>query len=315
MLHHISAEVADAYGLDVELVNGAPIGPLAWQREVYRVRAQRDVELMPFRSLRIKPWLNFGNMVGQLGRAVAFARRHDVPLITGPENPWFESGRVAGVRLRLDGVVRRPALEGRFFYAPVLGLDDAVPVDVIRGLRRRFVLEPAEPALDLAIHIRSGDIFGDQPHPDYWPQPLSYFQAVVERVRPRRLAIVSQDRQHPAISPLTAWCEAQGIVTEMVSGSLDEDLTVLLSARALCLSVGTMGLAAAWLSKRVERVFVPDDNQIGELLALGVEVWSADLPGSATLGPWTGAQEQQASLLDALMPQLRACNLSAVRGV
>lgn len=305
MLHEISAEVAETYGLDAALLNGAPIGPLPWQREVYRVRAKRDAELVPFRSLRINRWLNFGNMVGQLARAVAFAGRHDVPLVTGPESAWFETGRVAGVRVRLDGAVRGPALEGRFFYGPVLGIDDEIPVEVLRDLRRRFVAAPTEPAWDLAIHIRSGDIFGDDPHPAYWPQPLSYFQAVVAQVRPARVAVVSQDERHPAIASLLAWCRDRGIAAELRSASLREDVGVLVSSRSLCLSVGTMGLAAGWLSDRVEQVFVPRAEQVGELLALGVDVWSADLPGATALGPWTGAAEQCAGLLDAPAPELR----------
>ena len=315
MLHEIGPDVAAGYGLDVAMLNGAPLGSLPWQREVYRVRARRDAELAPFRSLRIKRWLNFGNMVGQLARAVTFARRHDVPLVTGPESVWFESGRVAGVRLRLDDSVRGPALEGRFFYGPVLGLESTIPVEVIRGLRSRFAPGPAGPVRELAIHIRSGDIFGDDPHPDYWPQPLSYFQAVVDSVRPSRLAIVSQDDRHPALDPFVAWCGERGIGVDVCNGSLRDDLEVLLSARSLCLSVGTMGLATAWLSERVERVFLPRAEQIGELQALGVEVWSADLPDASALGPWTGAPEQQAGLLGGPTPPLRVCNHLPERGV
>jgi hypothetical protein len=121
---------------------------------------------------------------------------------------------------------------------------------------------------------------------------------------------VSQDDRHPAIAPFLEWCRDRGVAAERFSSSLRDDLAVLASARSLCLSVGTMGLAAAWLSERVEQVFVPREDQIDELRARGIAVWSADLPSAPELGPWTGSAEQSATLLTAPAPSLRACNHS-----
>jgi hypothetical protein len=84
----------------------------------------------------------------------------------------------------------------------------------------------------------------------------------------------------------------------------------------LCLSVGTMGLSAAWLAPHAERVSVPAVRQVDELLGMGVQVFSADLPGSEKLGAWTGSAEQRAGLLApapvALRPleRVQDCNQS-----
>jgi hypothetical protein len=300
MRHALTPEVADAYGIDLATANGAQFGPMPWHKEPYAVRAPADASLLPLRSLRVRRWTEFGNSVRQLSVALSFARRHGIEVLSGPESPWFVSGAVAGVRLALgDGAPPTPALVGRFFYEGVLGMDGlVVDPSVLRDLRQLFTVDPApaDQAPDLVLHLRSGDIFGDDPHPGYWPQPLAYYQAVVEAEQPRSVVLVCMDDVHPVLAPLARWCTDAGIATRLQSASLAEDLAVLMSAPALALSVGTLGMAAAWLAPRVERVYVPHELQVQEHLRLGQQVWSADLPGSAR-GAWTASAEQRAGLL------------------
>ena len=312
MQYDVPAELAAAYGLDLELVRGGQLGPYAWQRDPYVVRALPDTDLVPLLSLRVSRWLNFGNMVAQLTAALMFADKHQITIVTGPENPWFTPGTAVGVRLRFHGKTRPPALSGRFFYKPVLGLSGPVPVPVIEALRERFALRPVAPehSRDLVVHLRSGDVFGDDPHPDYWPPSLAYYQAVIEAEGPAHVTVVAQDHVHPGLEPLVAWCRARGIVAEVQVGSLAEDLAALTAGRTLCLSMGTMGLSAAWLAPYAERVYVPSVVQVQELLGLGVRVWSADLPGSGQLGPWTASAEQRSALLAPAGVSLRELDLA-----
>lgn len=302
MRFEVTPELADRYGLDREACRGVPFGAHPWQREPYAVRWPGPEEPREIRGVHVTGWHNFGNMVVQLVHALAFAERHGIEVVTGPENPWFRRGRAAGVRLALGRPPRRPALVGKFFYLQPLGLTalDRGPQH-IRPLRRLFALngEPPRAAEDLVVHLRSGDVFGPSPHPVYWPPALDYYRAAVLQSGARSVRLVSQDRQHPLLEPLRQWCAGRGITCEVQVSDLAEDLRALTSARMLCLSQGTMGMTAAWLSRTVRTVFVPFADEARELVALGVEVYAAGSTNPPDREPWTASSGQIAGLLAA----------------
>jgi hypothetical protein len=246
-------------------------------------------------------------MVYQLLHALAFAEERGVPAISGPPLPWFRGGTVAGVALRLGQPFKRPALVGHYFYPQPLGLREPFRrPHLIRGLRDLFdVTEadrpgPATPG-EMVVHLRSGDVFGADPHPDYWPPSLAYYTAALADAAPSAVRLVCQDRVHPLLGPLEEWGRRHGVpVRVQVSDDLRADLATLTEASTLCISQGTLGLAAAWLSPNVQRVYLPRGAHTEELRALGTAVVEAVLP--APTHAWRASPEQVTTLSDHAHP-------------
>ena len=313
MQFDVGPGLAERYGLDPELCAGAQFGERPWQRAQYVVRSPGPETPETLATLRIRSWHNFGNLVYQLLHALAFAEERGVPAISGPPLPWFRSGTVAGVALRFGQPFKRPALLGHYFYPQPLGLARAVPAGAPRPrpagpLRRERrgpsgAFDPGEPGEpdEMVVHLRSGDVFGADPHPDYWPPSLAYYTAALADAAPRAVRLVCQDRVHPLLGPLVEWGRRHGVpVRVQVSDDLRADLATLTSATTLCISQGTLGLAAAWLSRSVQRVYLPRGAHTEELRALGTTVVEAALP--APPGPWQASPEQVATLGDHARP-------------
>lgn len=313
MQFDVGPGLAERYGLDPELCAGAQFGERPWQRAQYVVRSPGPETPQTLATLRIRSWHNFGNLVYQLLHAVAFAEERGVPAISGPPLPWFRSGTVAGVALRFGQPFKRPALLGHYFYPQPLGLREPFRrAHLVRGLRDLFDVSatdrpapstPGEPGEsdEMVVHLRSGDVFGADPHPDYWPPSLAYYTAALADAAPRAVRLVCQDRVHPLLGPLVEWGRRHGVpVRVQVSDDLRADLATLTSATTLCISQGTLGLAAAWLSRSVQRVYLPRGAHTEELRALGTTVVEAALP--APPGPWQASPEQVASLGDHARP-------------
>ena len=155
---------------------------------------------------------------------------------------------------------------------------------------------PAAPANgEMVVHLRSGDVFGDDPHPGYWPPALGYYTSAIADAAPAAVRLVCQDRVHPLLEPLERWGRGHGVpVTVQVSDDLRADLATLTSATTLCISQGTLGLASAWLSASAERVYLPRGAHTDELRALGTTVVEAAVPTPP--GPWQASPAQVASL-------------------
>ncbi|WP_432393354.1 hypothetical protein ACRQ5B_08995 [Pseudarthrobacter sp. L19] len=259
-----------------------------------------------FREFRIHRRYNLGNHLRQVVNAVRFAELHQVPSVRLPADSFFMPGQVGDVRLLEHGTADqvRPILVGDFFYYEKLGVDiqNLQRARVLRNLRPLAIdLQATEPVEKLGIHLRAGDAFEPNPHPSYMPPPLSFFLESIQKSN-RRIGggvhLVCQELSHPYVEPIKAFCKLEGIRLEISSSSLSEDFRLLASFRELCLSQGTLGLAAAWLSAHCQRVFAfeRESNEISTTLELGLQVDEA--ASAVPFGAWQALPEQIARLTD-----------------
>ena len=302
MQFDVGAELAERYGLDAAGCAGEPFGPRPWHRATYYVGAPGPEQPSTIASVRIRGWHNLGNLVQQLLHALAFAEQNDLEVVSGPATPWFRSGTVAGTRLTIGGRFPRPALVGHYFYPQPLGVAEPWRrTHHLRGLRDLFAVAP-DPTVapdEMVVHLRSGDVFGADPHPDYWPPHLGYYTSAVahavEHGAAASVRLVCQDRVHPLLEPLRSWCSDRGLgATVQVSDDLHADVATLVAGRTLCVSQGTLGLSSAWLSPAVRTVYLPPGAHVRDLLDLGVQVLEADLPSTGE--PWRASPGQVAGL-------------------
>jgi hypothetical protein len=283
---------AHRYGLAWPQSAGWPVGKERWQREFYWNYA---VKRRHSDAVRIRKWYNFGNMVRQLVNCVDYSVRNDIHLISAPLTSLFRSGRLGTIDLRLESITdSNMAFSGTFFYPQTLGLtwDAGTRAWILQELRALYEVPRGVVEEDLVIHLRSGDVFGDRPHAGYAPPPLAYFVSAVQRSGARSVRVVAQDLLHPYLRPLDSVLARLGIDLKVQSASVNTDLSVMSSAPRLCLSQGTMGLAAAWLSSAAEQVFVFEGTEVDELRDLGVDVHVASRLGPNYDDSWTASARQ-----------------------
>lgn len=310
MDYDVTPEVAGRYGLDLEACRGAVFGTRHFHRERYALVGRDGHAPAELGGVHVRKWHNFGNMLVQLCNAFAFAKEHGLAVVSGPDQPWFREGRIEGVRFVVGRRAQRDLLEGPFFYRLPIGLpeDHDLAHRHAAHLRKLFTVEPAgeRRPRQLVIHVRSGDVFGANPHADYAPPPLGYYLSAIEQADPVRVLVVAQDHDHPFFGDLAEACRQRGIGFDVQVSSLEDDLRALTSASMLCLSQGTMGVGAALLSRRVKRVFLPSPSQAARLGRLRAQVYAATEPNPFR-GNWSASPEQiQALRADAAVRPLVA---------
>lgn len=273
-----------------------------------------------FDRIEISRRFNLGNHVRQVANAVRFAELHEIPVVRLPPGSSFSRGVFGGVELIAhedDVVAGQRSLIGDFFYFEKLGisLERLERGRIIRGLRDRVALLSAnETKAKLGIHLRSGDTFNSNPHPLYMPPPLKFFLESIERSQASRASgvhMICQDLHHPYVTPIVDFCKERGIECDVSSSSLDEDFKSLASFEDLCISQGTLALAAAWLSGGCKRIFAfqRDRSEMLTTAEMGISVESAT--AVQPLGPWTGKESQMNRLTDPSATDLNWQSVSA----
>lgn len=261
-----------------------------------------------FNEVKISRRYNLGNHIRQVSNAIRFAELNDIPSVRLPPGSFFSSGGVGDVELTVSDAplaMSRPAyLSGDFFYFEKLG----IPLErlergrVIRALRPRVpLLLNTTSVAKLGIHLRSGDTFTPNPHPLYMPPPLRFFLDAIERSQSSHAGgvhLICQDLAHPYVGPIAEYCSQQNIDCEVTSSSLDEDFRSLARFEELCISQGTLALAAAWLSSHCKTIF-GFERDLGELRTtaeLGIRLEHAT--SRTDLGLWKGTDGQMSLLSD-----------------
>ncbi|MCU0529729.1 MAG: hypothetical protein MUD04_09595 [Cyanobium sp. Prado107] len=219
-------------------------------------------------GLRLTTCKRFANSLLQLTHANMVAQSLGVQRLHLPGFWYLQEGihtSTSGLEIRntpqLDLSSDVLVLSGSFLkmkaLRPLCRPRRVNPRKMLRTLRPLLKLDVnADPYRknDLVIHIRSGDIFVT-PHPAYGQPPLAFYKKVV-RSRPwNTVRVVFEDRLNPVITPLLEWLPQHCSAVQEVSGSLKDDLDVLLRARAIVCGNGTFIRGIAALSRNLKRIY------------------------------------------------------------
>jgi len=112
----------------------------------------------------------------------------------------------------------------------------------------------------VVVHIRGGDVFGGRNPPAYGQPPLSFYLWVLAKRQWHNVVIVHQDDTNPVLAPLIEACHKQGLNVKTFSGSLVEDLTLLLGAHTIVAGRGTFIPAVVGLSDTIRSVYYFEDK-------------------------------------------------------
>ena len=294
-----------------------------WNLDSFRKTGRRGYRLLkPCRLLlrpipridvvRIPYWLRFGNSISQLVNAFLVAQKLNIRTLQFGESHPCLTGEVAGP-FQIEWKNTPPSstgLEGEFFNLNALNIGSIsskqlahVYAKLVRPMLTKF-LRKADSRIrpdDLVLHFRSGDVFKRSPHSGYAQPPLSYYLAAVDREMPSRVWLVFENRLNPCIDAAKKALEERGIEVLFQSGTLQQDVRLLLSAASLVASRGSFTFTIAHLSKRLRKVYFFEKKMIGSFRQLGLDVViGRDADGkyrSRSMGKWANSEEQRSLML------------------
>jgi hypothetical protein len=106
---------------------------------------------------------------------------------------------------------------------------------------------------DVVIHIRSGDVFSNNPHPSYIMPPLSYYTTILNNNNFHNIYIISEDTSNPIIYNLIELYP--NIIFRL--RNIKNDIEFLLSCKNVIESFGSFTNSLLLLSDNVENIYKP----------------------------------------------------------
>ena len=304
------------YKFDLPIFRGeAPVSP--GDSGAYRIRNPVTAFLARrIGALRVCEWHRFGNSVKQLRNVFHAANALGVDTIHFVEEHPFFTGTGRGQPKLIWGGEERfplaPTIEGSFFHLNALGLAPT-PEDTFRILKdciRPLVaprIREGDPRVrdrDLVLHFRSGDAFSTpELARNHGQPPLSYYLSAVDQEQPERVWLAYEDRNNPCVEAAEAELSSRGLEVIMQSGTLADDLRLLMSARRLVAGRGSFVYWIAHLSTKLKRAyFLQKRGRMRSLRHLGVEVILAEdangqFEGEVLKGNWQNSPQQRELML------------------
>lgn len=122
---------------------------------------------------------------------------------------------------------------------------------------KHFTFDQSFSYYELAIHIRSGDIFvPGRTHPYYGQPPLSYYLKILNGFDFSRIAIVYEDLNNPVIPEVIKYAKKKCKKVDLYINGLEEAIKVLLNSRSIVAGLGTFISGIVAISNKVENVFI-----------------------------------------------------------
>lgn len=122
-------------------------------------------------------------------------------------------------------------------------------------LRDCFIVDPRtiEPLNDddLVIHIRGGDIFGSEVHPEYAQPPLSFYIKILKNNTFRKVYMLSEDMKNPCVKELLT------LFPHIIfkKNLLIDDVKLILATNNITNSTGTFIPSLKTLSIHVKNIY------------------------------------------------------------
>lgn len=295
----------------------APLRVLARKLESPTPRVLHSWTSRQVTGIAVQRYGRLGNNLIQLANALIYAELTRFQFVRVAPMPFLEiNAPTDDGPLTLLPPNTKTSPYGRFIEADFYKSPSNDLAFMSQALRRQYLRKyvrphmalpdpvPA-PASELTIHLRSGDIFSTDPHPDLVQPPLAFYQLLIDRHLARTdgptVKLVFEDRGNPCVSALETLCAERGLPVTLQSGTLEEDLAHLLGAQNVVFGSGSFGVAVTFLSDHLRHLNVFD--------AMGgyystfdhldtMQHWQAS-PGSyIPAGGWANTEAQHRLMLD-----------------
>ncbi|MDA8777381.1 hypothetical protein N9M74_01910 [Pontimonas sp.] len=128
----------------------------------------------------------------------------------------------------------------------------------------RFILGPAVPREAplgvLTVHVRSGDLFGANPHRGYGQPPLSFYTKVLAYKSWTEVVVVAEDCHNPCVLGIEEWCKVNNVPVSLVLGDIHDALSNISNATSLAAANGSFSPAATFLANKAREIFFFGEN-------------------------------------------------------
>jgi len=145
----------------------------------------------------------------------------------------------------------------------------------------------------LCIHVRSGDIFQENPHPDYMPPPLDFYKKTIQSQEWKNVLVVYQDNKNPVVHAL----KKEYPSAYFSSLSLEKTISVLLEAEHIVGSIGSFVPIVLLFNTVYKEFYLPEYATKGlERMLCFEKLKCIDLPGYVET--WENTEAQRKRILE-----------------
>lgn len=211
----------------------------------------------------IDKWFNrFGNNLEQIIQAINVAQYHKGIVSCSLESPFFKHFQF-DFRNNDNHQIKELIDEHAFFYGykKCILKDYKKKLHIVQGFILKIIkfnIPSVSPELErLFIHMRSGDIFSQTPHPAYIQPPLVFYKQCIKNHPNQKVTIVtnfSESNLNPCIDKLL---ELYPFI-EINENSLEKDIQMLCGAENLVIGFGFFGYAISLISQVLKNLYVTE---------------------------------------------------------
>lgn len=251
-------------------------------------------------NFTINNWYGrLGNNIQQISNAIFFCKENNINFYSPPHEVINKFKINFGVDKKL---------QNRFFFYDGIEKDFDCNVKALNTTRRKICLEHIVPNFNffvketfdselVVIHIRSGDVFSNNPHKSYVPNPLSFYLRVLDKYE--QALLVSEDKANPIVQELL---KDNRVIFQ--TSNLVNDFSTLLRAKNLVSSgVGTFCIAAALCSKNIENFYCTNialDEHLNYKMLLNqdIDIHLTNIKNYINIGDWNNTYKQREQILN-----------------
>jgi hypothetical protein len=247
----------------------------------------------------------FSNSLQQLCYSLLIAQKLKVKRIIFPDSFWYLPEQffledIHFIKSKKIIDFRGVCLEGQFHKLKTLlpVVKGIIPAryELAEKFIKHFSFDLNYTSHELAIHIRSGDIFlPGCTHPYYGQPPLAYYLKILNCFNFSNVAIVYEDLNNPVIPEVIKHAKHKCNKVDLYHNGLDEAIRVLLNAQSIVAGLGTFIPGIVAISKKVENVFVFNNkfNDWGKSLNLiNIKDVTNEYHSKVTNKNWRNTPEQ-----------------------
>ena len=159
------------------------------------------------------------------------------------------------------------------FWLNQMFIESQIRTDVLKNEIKRNLPKVNIDPNDLYIHIRSGDIFVNNPNPSYSQPPLCFYQKILYNFKFNNIYLISEDTKNPIISKLLE--EFPSIIYK--NNNLELDFSYLSNAYNLVGSVSSFLLTSIKFNDNLQKYWEYDIYQMShKFLLLHPQIYKED---------------------------------------
>ena len=247
--------------------------------------------------LIINKWTGrLGNNIQQLVVCICFAKYFGHNIIKFPNHKFF-----LGNSLTLNIEEKDNSnIYDDFFYIEKLNKKYGIPFDFINQklplecLNKIFKIKSNIKINenDLLIHIRSGDIFSNNPHSGFVPPNFSFYKKIITLKKWNNIYLLAEDTKNPVINKLI-----QNFDVKIKLQSLEEDINMIIRSKNICFGVGTFIPSLLLFNNHIENIYYPTYCHRNMINYIECNKFTIDIKNYIKKGEWKNTHEQRMLLV------------------